>query len=135
MCTLQMSMQCYNRFFEIALDEREKAELFVEEMVGHVLLDLFGEGIVDDVTISCSSGLPLGLHYCSISICAQCSCEGFVLFPRTQEHMRRAIERSISSILKELFVTVKFDSILLRPSKRECKHNTEFSYSVPRQLM
>ena len=127
MCILQISMQCYDRFFEIALDERENAELFVEDMVSHVLLDLFGEGIVDDVTIQFSSGLPMESHSYSISIYAQCSCAGFVLFPRSQEHMKRAIEQSIASIFKELFVKVKFNTLLLRPSQWECVRSTELS--------
>ncbi len=135
MCNLQISMQCYDKFFEIALDERENAELFVEDMVSHVLLHLFGEGMVDDVSIQFSAGLPMGLHHCSISICAECSCKEFVLFPHTQEHIKRAIEHSLSSIFKELFVTVQFDYILLCPSQRECERGAELSHNVPTQLM
>ena len=135
MCTLQISMQCYDKFFEIALDERENAELFVEDMVSHVLLHLFGEGTVDDVSIQFSAGLPTGLHHCSISIRAECSCKEFVLFPRSQEHMKRAIEHSLLSIFKELFVTVQFDNILLRPSQRECEREAELSCNAQTQLM
>ncbi len=135
MCTLQISMQCYDKFFEMALDERENAELFVEDMVSHVLLHLFGEGTVDDVSIQFSAGLPMGLHHCSISICAECSYEKFVLFPRSQEYMKRAIEHSLSSIFKELFVTVQFDNILLHPSQWECERDAELSHNVPTQLM
>ncbi len=135
MCMLQISMQCYDRFFEITLDEKENAELFVEDIVSHVLLDLFGEGIVDDVTIQISSDLPIDLHSYSISICAQCSCESFVLFPRSQEHMKRAIVQSISSIFKELLVTVKFDTLLLYPSQWECRHNAELSCNVSTQFI
>ncbi len=135
MCTLQISMQCYDKFFEIALDEKENAELFVEDMVSHVLLQLFGEGIVEDVTIQFSSHLPMGLHHCTISISAECSCEGFVLFPRSQEHMKRAIEHSISSIFKELFVKVQFDTILLHPSRWVCVQDAGLSYNVPPQFM
>ncbi len=58
MCMLQIHMQCYNGFFEVAPEEKEHAELFVEDTVSHILFDLFGGGIVDDVTIQFSSGLP-----------------------------------------------------------------------------
>ena len=117
MCTLQIFMQCYyDKFFEIALDERVSAEIFVEEMVGHILLDLFGEGQVDDVTIQFSSGQPMGMHHYSISIHAQCDCTGFVSSPRSAEHIKHAIEHSLLSIFKELFVTIEFDNILLCPS-------------------
>ena len=135
MCILQISMQCYDKFLEIALDEKENAELFVEDMIGHILLNLFGGGIVEDITIQSSSGLPIGLHHCSISICAQCSCEGFVLFPRSQEHMKHAIEHSLSSIFKELSVMVQLDNILLHPSQWTCNHDAELSCNVPTQLM
>ncbi len=131
MCILQISMQCYDRFFEIALDEKENAELFVEDIVGHVLLDLFGEGIVDDVTIQFVSGLPIGLYSYSIFIHAQCACEGFVSFPHSQEDMKRAIKQSISSIFKELLVTVKFDTLRLHPSRWECRHDAGLSCNVP----
>lgn len=135
MCTFQIFMQSYDKFIEIDLAEKENAELFVEEVIGHVLLNLFGGGIVEDVTVQFSAGLPMGLHHCSISISAQCACEGFVLFPRSSEHMKRAIEQSISSIFKELFVTVKFDNILLRPSQWACQRDTELSYNVPTQFI
>jgi len=135
MCLLQISMQCYDKFLEIALDEKENAELFVEDMVSHVLLRLFGEGTVHDVTIQFSSHLPMGLHHCFISIYAECSCEEFVLFPHSQEHMKRAIEDSISSIFKELSVKVQFDTIELRPSQEVCNHEAERSHNVPTQLM
>lgn len=135
MCKLQISMQCYDKFFEIAPDEKENAELFVEDMVCHVLLDLFGEGIVDDVTIQFSAGRPMGLHHCFISIYAQCACEGFVLFPRSRDHMKRVIEQGLSSIFKELFTTVKFDSIVLRPSHCICERDVELARRVPTQFI
>lgn len=128
MCILHIHLQCYNRFFEIKPEEKENAELFLEDMVSHVLLDLFGEGIVDDVTIQFSSGLPMGLHHCSIAISAQCACQGFVLRPRSQEHMKRVIEQNITSILKELFVTVQVDTVVLRPS--QCEYDATLSCRI-----
>lgn len=131
MCILQISMQCYDRFFEIALDEKENAELFVEDIVGHVLLDLFGGGIVDEVTVQLSSGLSMSLHSYSISICAQCPCEGFVSFPHSQDHMKHAIKQTISSIFEEFLVTLQFDTLLLYPSQWECRRDAEISRNVP----
>ncbi len=129
MCTLQIFMQCYDRFYEIALDENEKAELFVEEMIAHVLVNLFGNAIVDDVSIQRTSGSPVRLHHCSLSIQAQCSCEEFVLYPRSQEYMKQALEQGISSIFKELSIEVKFDKVLLHPSRWQCRRNSTLSYS------
>ncbi len=125
MCTLQIFMQCYyDKFFEVALDESVRAEIFVEEMVGHVLLDLFGAGEVDDVTIQFSSSPSISTHHYAIAIHAQCDCTGYVSSPRSPEHIKRAIEQGLSSIFKELFVTVKFDNILLCPSQRMCERDT-----------
>jgi hypothetical protein len=116
MCDVQIQLQCYDRFFEVSSDEVEFAELAVEEIVSQVLVDLFGGGTVDDVTIRFSSSLRMGLQHCSIQIHAQCSCQHFVLLPRTREKINLAIEKSLCSILKELFVSVKVDSVMLNPS-------------------
>lgn len=116
MCILQIRMQCYDRFFEVLPDEVENSELTVEHLVSHVLLDLFGGGTVDDVTIRFSSSLLMGLRYCSIYIQAQCSCRSFTLLPRTKEHMKQAVEKSICSVLKELFVVVNVETATFNPS-------------------
>jgi hypothetical protein len=113
LCILQINVQCHDKFFEVLPDEVENAELTVEEIVSHVLLDLFGEGTVDDVTIHFSPGLRMGLHHCSIQIHAQCSYLSFVSLPRTKENMALAVEKSLCSILKELFGSVKVDSVML----------------------
>src|SRR5216683_4121528 len=119
MCILQMYVQCFDRFFEVLPEEVENAELTVEHLVSHVLLDLFGGGTVDDVTIRFSSSLRMGLQHCSIQIHAQCSCQHFVLLPRTREKMHLAIEKSLCSMLKELFVSVKVDSVMLNPYPKD----------------
>ena len=116
MCILQIHLQCYDRFFEVLPDEVENAELTVEDVVSHVLLDLFEEGTVDDVTIRFSSSSRMGLQHCSIQIRAQCSCQFFVLLPRTKENMKLAVEKSICSILKEFFGPVNVEGVMLSPS-------------------
>jgi len=112
---LQIHVQCYDKFFEVSPDEVENAELAVEDVVSQVLLDLFGEGTVDEVTIRFSPNLRMGLKYCSIQICAQCPSQSFSLSPRTKEHMQSAVEKRIGSLLKELFVSVNIDRVMLSP--------------------
>jgi len=112
MCILQMYVQCYDRFFEVLPEEVENAELTVEHLVSHVLLDLFGGGTIDDVTIRFSSALRMGLYHCTIQIRAQCSYQSFTLLPRTQENMELTVQKSICSILKELFGSVHVDSTM-----------------------
>jgi len=115
MDTLQIHVQCYDQFFEVSPDEVENAELAVEDVVSQVLLFLFGEGTVDEVTICFSPNPRMGLQYCSIQIRAQCPSQSFSLLPRTKEHIQSAVEKSIASLLKELFVSVNIDSVMLSP--------------------
>jgi hypothetical protein len=112
---LQIHVQCYDKFFEVSSDEAENAELAVEDAVSQVLLDLFGEGTVDEVTICFSPNPRMGLQYCSIQIRAQCPSQFFSLLPRTKEHIQSAVEKRIGSFLKELFVSVHIDSVMLSP--------------------
>ncbi len=123
MCILHIYAKGENTFFEVAPSEKMEAELFVEDMVSHVLLNLFGEGTVDDVTIRFSSTRPVGAHYCSLSIRAQCSCQDFVLRPHSQALMKQVVEQQMSSLLKELFVSVQVEDVVLSPSQRECEYN------------
>jgi hypothetical protein len=116
MCILQIHAQCYDRFFEVFPGEVENTELTVEHAMSHVLLDLFDEGTVDDVTILFSSNLHMGLQHCSIHIHAQCACQSFTLLPPTKENMELAVENSISSILRELFGSVNVDNVTFSPS-------------------
>jgi len=110
---LRVQAHCSGRFFEVLQDEVESCKLVVEEMMSHVLLNLFGEGTVDDVMIHFASNFLMGLQQCSIQILAQCNCEDFVLQPRTDEHVKLAVRNSLSSLLKQLFGSVHVDSVML----------------------
>jgi hypothetical protein len=120
MCILQIRVQCYARFFEVISDEKEQAEFFVEEVVGHALADLFNEPMVD-VTMKFSTGLPSGLHHWAITIKAHCSCKTFASFPCSEECIKLAVQQRVCSILKEYFVTVKVDDVTFRHSEWECE--------------
>ena len=130
MCILRIYAKGDNTFFEIAPDEKEQTELFIEDMISHVLLALFEGGIVYDVTIRFSSMRPIDAHHYSLSILAQCSCQDFVLLPRSQEHMKQAVEQRMSSLLKELFVSVQIEDVILSPSQRECVDDPVLSYGM-----
>jgi hypothetical protein len=120
MCILQIHMQCFDRFFEVSEDEVENAELIVEDAISRVLVDLFEEGSVDDVSIHFSPNARMGLQHCSIQIRAQCSCQCFSLRPHTKENMELAVEKSTSSLLRELFGTVSIDHVMMIPSSQGC---------------
>ncbi len=116
MCILHIYAQCYNKFFEVSPDEPDLAELIVEDAVCRVLLDLFGVGTVEDVSIEFPPKLRMGLRYCAIQIVAQCACQRFSQLPRTQEHIKMAIEKNLTSLLRELFGVVSVESVIVGPA-------------------
>ena len=126
MGNLQICVQCLDRSFEVLAEEVDNAELMVEDAMSHVLLKLFDGGTVDEVTISFSPGLRMGLQHCSIQILAQCHHQSFVLVPRTKENIEQAVGKSVSSILKELFGSVTVDSVTITLSSTESQKHFSF---------
>jgi hypothetical protein len=88
----------------------------VEESVGQALVDLFGEGTVDDVSIYFAPYTYLKLKYYFIQVHAQCAYEDFILRPCTEEHAKEAIGRKVSAVLRELFLSAEVDAITLMPA-------------------
>lgn len=128
MCILQIHALCDKRFTELLTDEVENAELTVEDVMSQVLLELFGEGMVDEVSIRFPSNLRRDLQDCSIQIRAQSPCQSFTLLPRTDEHMKLAIAKSVGSLLRELFVSVNIASVTL--SHAPCNDGVIPGFSV-----
>jgi len=118
MCLFHIDAQSHGRSFEVLPNEVENAELMVEEAVGHVMMDLFGEAIVDDVAIRFSSS-SVGQRICTIHIQAQCSFQSFRLYPCTKEYMELVVGKSMGSLLKELFGPMTIESVLVQPSIME----------------
>jgi hypothetical protein len=116
MCLLQFDANSYGRFFEVLPEEEENAELIVEDIVSLVLLDLFGEAMVNDVTIHFSLASRLGQRDCSIHIRAQCPSQSFKSVPCTKEYMELAIGNNLSSLLKELFGPITIECVMVQPS-------------------
>jgi hypothetical protein len=119
MCLLRIHARSYGKISEVLPEEVEHTELTVEDAVSRVLLALFGEVTVDDVTVrfSPSSPAPGGdQRECSIQVQAQCTYESCVLLPCTQGYMKLAIGKSISSVLKELFASVQVESVVVQSS-------------------
>lgn len=113
MCLLRIYAHSQSRVLEVVPEETENAELAVEDVTSRVLLDLFGGGAVDEVSIRFTSVPRLGLHHCSIDIHAQCSCQCCALLPHAQEHIKLTVEQRMCSLLKELFGAVQVDRVLL----------------------
>lgn len=130
MYTLQAHMQCYDRFFEVFSDEVVGTELVVENAVSQALLDLFNEVIMDEVAIRSSSNPHIGLQQCFILVQAQCAYQSFTSLPRTREHIELAVEKSICSILRELFGTVTVESVTFSPSPWEHEYDPIIANSI-----
>lgn len=127
MCILEMQMQCYGSFFEVLPNERVCAELTVEDGVSQILLELFGGGMVNEVTIHFSSHLHMGLQHCSVHLHALCLCQDFALFPHTRENMKLEVETRICSLLKELFGSVNVVNVAFIPSSCDYENNPALS--------
>lgn len=130
MCILQMHVQCTHRFIEILPEEKERAELIVENVVSHGLLDIFDRVAVDEVAIHCSSNARAGQPYCSIQIYADCLCEFFPLRPHEEEDMKQSVIAIVSPRLKELFGSVEIDNITFSPSPWDFEHDPVLSQSA-----
>jgi hypothetical protein len=108
--------QCDARFSEIVPDNMKDVECMVEESVGQALIDLFGEGTVDDVSIYFAPYAYSKLKYYFIQVHAQCAYEDFILRPCTEEHAKEAIGRKVRAVLRELFLSAEVDTITLMPA-------------------
>ena len=129
MYILQAHMQCYDMFFEVFSNEVEYNELMIENAVSQLLLDFFDEVMVD-VTIAFSPHVHMGLQHCSIQIQAQCEWQTVASLPYTKENIELSIEKSMCSILRELFGSVIVDSVIFIPSPRNYKHGHSIASSV-----
>ena len=114
MCLLHIHAQSQGRTFEVLPDEVENTELMAEDAVSQVMLDLFDEAIVDEVTVHFSPASHTGQRNCSIQIQVQCSYQSFKLLPCTKQYMELAIGKSMSSALKELFGPVTIESVIVQ---------------------
>lgn len=115
MCYLHIQAQGYGRVFEVFPEEVEGTELLVEEGVSHVLLELFDEAVVDEVTVKFSPAERAGQLDCFIQIQAQCSLQSFTLLPHPKERIELTVGERVCSLLKQLFGPVTINSITIQP--------------------
>jgi hypothetical protein len=130
MGTLQIKAQCYDKFFEVMPEEVENAELAVEDAFSQVLVALFGEGSVEEVTIYFSTHTVLDLQHCSIQLRAHCAFNNFTLYPPTLENIKLAVEKYLSALLRELFGSANIDSVIFSPSSHDYQSNRVLSWGI-----
>ena len=116
MHTLHIDAQTYGKVSEIFPEERENAELVIEDAASLVLANLFDEAIVDDISVRFSLPSHTGHRDGTIHIQAQCTLESFTLVPHTGEYIQLAVEDAICAILKELLGSVTIQKLVMVPS-------------------
>ena len=130
MDTLHIQAQCYDKYFEVMPEEIENTELVVEDAFSQVLIALFGEGSVEEVTICFSTHTVLDLQHCSIQLRAHCSYNNFTLFPPTLENIELTVEKYLDALLRELFGSVNIDKVVLSPSSHNYESNRVLSWGI-----
>lgn len=116
MCLMDIYAQSHSRNIEVLPEDSEAAEFMVEDAAGQILLTIFNEVVVHDVSIQFYSASRTGIKQCFIQIHAQCSCESFIVPSPSVEHMKFLIEEGMRSLLKELFGQIKVDRLTLDSS-------------------
>lgn len=109
MYSIQIDMQCVEKFFEILPNDVEYAELLVENVVSHILLDFFTEVIMDEVSINFSPDSSKEQQPGFIRIHARCSSRTSPSLAKDVENMELALEDSVSCALVELVGAVDID--------------------------
>ncbi|MFL5624804.1 MAG: hypothetical protein ACJ788_04325 [Ktedonobacteraceae bacterium] len=116
MCLIQINIQCDDGILEALPEEREQAELVVEEIVAQILLELGEPVIMDEVLLHYSLALPRERQSCSIYIRACCAITPATLRTQHLTGIELALEGKISSALMEFFGTVHVESITINCS-------------------
>ncbi len=112
MYLVQMDMYCTERFLEILPHDVEYAELMVEDLVSHILLDLFANALIDQVSISFSSDPSLE-QLCSVQIQARCLSKSFRLAPHELERTELTLEDRVSRALVQLLGAVEVERVAI----------------------
>ena len=117
MCHIQINARCYGKFGEVFPGEKEPAELFLEDVVGCLLLDFFEGVLMKDVTITFAPTPDMEqLQYCAISIEANGNLLPQVSGMRNVESTELALESKISSAFTELFEIVDIEQVTISAS-------------------
>jgi len=112
---IQINARCYGKFGELFPGDKKSAELFLEDLVGCLLLDFCEVVLMEDVTITFAPMPEMAqLQYCAIAIEAY----GNLLPPavsglRNVESTELALEAKVSASLMELFEIVHIEQVTI----------------------
>jgi hypothetical protein len=119
MFLIQINVQSGDRFFEVLPGETENAELVVEDLVSHLLIEHFDEVIVDRVTVDFSANPAREQFYWSVYIEAYCQSSSLPFSAYKLKSMEQVLKERISSSLLELFGKILAESITIRSVSHE----------------
>lgn len=108
---LHMSMRCYERFVEMFPENVAEAEVMIEHLLSHILLEFFEAIVIDEVSITLPSD---GEQEASVVIRAQCESMSAPFLACDEEFLELSLEGSISCALVELLGTVGVDELTIR---------------------
>ena len=117
MGTLEVRLQCCDRFFEVFSNQVEHNELMLENIFSQLLINFFEE-VMADVSIHFPARDELAIQHCVIHVHAQCDHRIYSPRPGTDENLEVRIEHEMCSILRELFCSVIVDDITFFPSPK-----------------
>src|SRR5437879_5849628 len=101
MFLIQINVQSGDRFFEVLPGETENAELVIEDLVSHVLLEYFDEVAIDRVTVKFSPDTAREQFYWSVYIKAYCQSSSLPFSAQKLKSMEQVLKERISSSLVE----------------------------------
>ncbi|HLI09682.1 MAG TPA: hypothetical protein VKV40_24180 [Ktedonobacteraceae bacterium] len=95
---------------ELPLDDVDRAEAVIEDLVGHILLEFFEEILVDDVSIiSCGEGTQEQGHL--IFIRARCTIKSASFQKHDDDFLALTLEGCVSCALAELLGEVDVEQV------------------------
>lgn len=112
---IQINARCYGKFGELFSGDKESAELFLEDLVGCLLLDFCEVVLMENVTITFAPMPEMAqLQYCAIAIEAYghllpTSVSGL----RNVESAELALEAKVSASFMELFEIVHMERVTI----------------------
>ena len=113
---VQMSVRCAETFVELLPDDMTEAELQIEQLVSHILLEFFEVVAIDEVSLthSLAADAAAGQPEHLLVIRARCENMAPPFLTHNDESLELSLEGGISCALVELLGTIGVDEVAIR---------------------
>lgn len=108
---MQMAISCYEPFVEMLSDDLRSAELTIEQLACHILLEFFEKVAIDEVRIVLPSDTQ---QEASVVIRARCESMSAPFLACDEQFVELSLEGSISCALVELLGTIGVDEVTIK---------------------